>query len=262
MGSSIVQPIKSTLGLQKDPQAQQQFSGFQRTPEQIKAENDLLAQLSLQSQAQVGGPAADLAQRKAMSMAASQSRGASNPYLGIKAAQMASGEMQEQAKLNEQERQMNTQRMLSDLITGQRQSALSATQSAADLRQQEQGRRASFIGNLAASGGQLAMGGNKQSDEDIKVKKKAIENTGGKIDDFLSTIDPYTFEYKNKELGGKQMGVMAQDLEKSDIGRAAVSEVDGVKQVNPEHLALPMLAAQSDMFKRIKELEDKVKKRG
>ena len=259
---SVINVGKGVLGLGKTDTSA--MGAFNRTPEQIEAEKKLLGQLT-QGLGQFDTTASDLASRKAMSMAAGQSRQASNPFLGIKAAQQAQMEGQEMAKMNEFERQAQQQRTLADLISGQRQAAQQSAQAQMETSQADQARRTGFIGNLAGSGATLGAGylkgKEKDSDENIKENKKAIEDSGGKIDEFLSKLDPYTFEYKNKDLGSKQMGVMAQDLEKSEVGSAAVREVNGSKVVDPSHLTMPILAAQSDMFKRIKELEDKVKKR-
>lgn len=253
---SVLNAGKGVLGLGKTDTSG--MGAFNRTPEQIEAEKKLLGQLT-QGLGQFDTTASDLANRKAMAMAASQSRQASNPFLGIKAAQAAQMEGQEMAKMNEFERQAQQQKTLSDLITGQRQAAQQSAQAQMETAQADQARRTGFIGNLAGAGATLFSG--KKSDEMTKEEIKAVSDSGGKIDEFLSKLDPYTFEYKDKSNGKKQMGVMAQDLEKSEVGSAAVREVNGVKQVDPSHLTMPILAAQSDMFKRIKELEDKVKKR-
>ena len=244
MGSAV-KSAKGFLGLQKTDTSG--LTPFQRTPEQLEAEKNLLKQLTMQASG--GGLASDIAQKKAMALGASQSNQSSNPFLGIRAAQQAQQEGQAAAQLGAQEQ-------LSNLLTGQRQTAMQAAQGRMETAQADQARRTQFMGNLAGSGAALL---GKESDENSKENKKAVQDSGGKIDEFLSKLDPYTFEYKNKDLGSKQMGVMAQDLEKSEVGSAAVREVNGVKQVDPSHLTMPILAAQSDMFKRIKELEDKVK---
>lgn len=279
--------LKGPLGLGGTKDEQNALGAYGRTPEQIAAEAALLNMLAAQSS---GGPnpAADLAQRKAMALGVTQSAHSSNPFLGIKAAQDANAQMQEEAKLN-------AQNQLSNLLTGQKQAALQATQAAAQLKQQDNQTKASFWGNLGgnvlsfAGGKPSAAGvapenegyssgsiGNSSYDNaansgsykfttsDVNLKKdiKPEGKAGDKLTSFLEKLDPYTFEYKDKKEGeGERMGIMAQDLEKSPVGSAAVIEVDGVKRVDPSRLAMPMLAAQAEMIKKIKDLEDKIKKR-
>jgi len=227
------------------------LNNFNMTPEERAAQNKLMAQLSNQA---MGGasPLSDMANKQAMALASTQSRNASNPFLGIKAAAQAQQQGQAEA-------QLGAQQQLSDMLNAQKQTALQATQAQIDARAGDRDRRAAFIGQLSSSAGQAS--GGKGSDENLKENKKAISDSGGKIDEFLKSLDPYTFEYKDKNLGKKQVGILAQDLEKTEVGAAAVREVDGNKVVDPSHLTMPILAAQSEMIKRIKELENKVKKR-
>lgn len=139
---------KGSLGLSRDKQGQEQLAGFQRTPQQIEAENDLLKILTAQAQG-ISNPMSELAAKKALAIGASQSSQSSNPFLGIKAAQDANILGQDQAR-------MNAQAQLSDLLTGQRSTALQATSESAKMRQDENQRRSDFLAQLAASGAAAA----------------------------------------------------------------------------------------------------------
>ncbi len=94
-----------------------------------------------------------------------------------------------------------------------------------------------------------------------KNEKKNIESDD-KIQDFLSKLKAYKYEYKdpNTELTspGPQHSVMAQDLEKSEIGQGMVDEADGGKKVvNYAKGFGAILAAQADLNRRLSELENK-----
>lgn len=79
---------------------------------------------------------------------------------------------------------------------------------------------------------------------DKKFKKNTKPVTDKDIDSFLSSLKGFTFDYKDaaRHGEGRRMGPMAQDLERSPIGKAAVSnEADG-KYVDYSKLIPAMLA--------------------
>jgi len=91
-----------------------------------------------------------------------------------------------------------------------------------------------------------------------KRAKKNISSGDKHIDHFLSTIKAKKFDYKpGMADGGTHVGVMAQDLEKSDAGKGAVMEIDGVKHVHPGHLSALAIAGLSHLSKRLDKLESK-----
>jgi hypothetical protein len=95
---------------------------------------------------------------------------------------------------------------------------------------------ASVGASMGAAGGQMLF-----SDERVK---KDIEPISKKdLGEFQRAIKPYSFKYKDDEMGeGEYAGVMAQDLEKSKLGRKIVEEKDGVKTINLQKLASLSLA--------------------
>lgn len=115
-----------------------------------------------------------------------------------------------------------------------------------------------YLGGYASSAGKAA--GSNFSDE--RLKEEVSKITDADIDDFLS-IEPYEFEYTEeaKEKGapeGKKAGVMAQDLEKTKIGKTLVHEdEDGHKMVDVKSTVGALLASASALDKRIKKLEGK-----
>lgn len=83
---------------------------------------------------------------------------------------------------------------------------------------------------------------------------------------FLDALTAYTYEYKNpKKPGageGRHLSVMAQDLEKTDIGKNMVKTMnDGTKIVDYGKGFGAILAAQAHLNKRLEEIEKKSKRK-
>jgi len=124
-------------------------------------------------------------------------------------------------------------------------------QAGANLNKQQQTKK------LFTSGMDMAsnfMGG---SDENIK---KNVKNVSSKdLEDFAEKLNAKKFNYKqpNGELyqDGEVTGVMAQDLEKSKIGKTMVVDSDEGKMVDFKRAVPVTMAAISDIMKRIKKIE-------
>lgn len=92
----------------------------------------------------------------------------------------------------------------------------------------------------------------KQDISDVKSKE---------IDNFLGALKGYTYKYKDEfkkhplANDSKNTGIMAQDLEKSSIGRTIVKEVDvdgrKIKAVDNGRLVHALAAAVADMNNRL-----------
>ena len=83
----------------------------------------------------------------------------------------------------------------------------------------------------------------------------------GKVLDFLDKIKAYEYEYKDPKYGaGKYLSPMAQDLEKSEIGKSMVVDTPEGKMVDYARGAGAYLAAASNLNERLQKLE-KGKKR-
>jgi hypothetical protein len=113
--------------------------------------------------------------------------------------------------------------------------------------------RGAMIGGAMSSAG-AAMASDKKEKKNVKSSKKDVNN-------FLEALSAKSYEYKDTSkpgtAEGKRYGIMAQDLEKSSMGKALVKEVNGTKMVNTSQGFGSVLAAQSEMHKRLKELESK-----
>lgn len=93
--------------------------------------------------------------------------------------------------------------------------------------------------------------------------KEDIEYNDQDMESFLDSITPVSFNYKpevrNDPRASKdrQLGVMAQDLEKTPMGDEAVNETDKGKIVNYDDLQPKMLAALAYLNNKLKKYEGK-----
>jgi hypothetical protein len=95
---------------------------------------------------------------------------------------------------------------------------------------------------------------------DIRVKED-IKPGSPSIRKMLDKLDPYEYDYKDEAIEdesmlGSQLGVMAQDLEESDLGEKFVQEdMNGVKRVDYGKMGSTQMAALADLHQRLKKLE-------
>jgi len=103
-------------------------------------------------------------------------------------------------------------------------------------------------------------GGIKISDEDLKTD---IDYDPQDVQKFMDRLKPAAYDYKEKvqdsPLASKnrELGVMAQDLEKSKLGKESVENTDMGKIVDYDNLEPKMLASIAALNRRLKELEGK-----
>lgn len=102
------------------------------------------------------------------------------------------------------------------------------------------------IGTVIGAGANLI-----KSDEKAKKDMKEMST-----DDFLDNITGYKYKYKDPQDGDKSYGPMAQDLEKSDIGKSMVQDTPQGKVVDSGKAAMAALGALSDLHNRLKKLEE------
>lgn len=96
----------------------------------------------------------------------------------------------------------------------------------------------------------------ESSDETIKSNKAPADK---KMKSFLDALSAQQYNYK-KETGldtKKKFGIMAQDLEKSEVGKSLVKEIGGIKHVDMNRGFSAILAAQADLNKRLDKVEKK-----
>ena len=98
------------------------------------------------------------------------------------------------------------------------------------------------------------------SDEDEKDNFHDIDKY--QTQNFLDALKAHTYQYKDQDNGrGKFMGVMAQDLEKTPLGKQAVVDTPKGKMVDYARLAQTMLGSTVMLNDKVNKLELKLKGR-
>lgn len=135
---------------------------------------------------------------------------------------------------------------LEQLLVNQQTGMNAATQAAHAAKQKNyQGWATGAAGALP---GLVAM-----SDETTKTDIKSADKNLGK---FLSKLSASDYEYKDKKHGqGRFVSPMAQELEKSEIGKSMVVETPGGKMVDYGRAAGTYLSAAAMLHKRLNKLE-------
>lgn len=125
-------------------------------------------------------------------------------------------------------------------------------------RQGKDARTNALIGAAGSAGSALLMPGKFMSDENVK---KDVKTEGAKVDKFLEKLKSVSYEYKNNEMPGtspgKKIGVLAQDLEKSEIGANMVQETENGKAVSIPDSFSAILASQARLAERLSAIEKK-----
>lgn len=116
-------------------------------------------------------------------------------------------------------------------------------------------KQAAVLGAAGAIGGGFAA----KSDRNLKknIQEPSSDNIIGKLEDMLSELKAYKYEYKDEEyMPGEQMGVMAQDLEKSELGERFVEDTPEGKTVNYGEMTPTIVAGLADLHERVKKIEE------
>lgn len=204
------------------------------------------------------------AQQAAAAGARPQNAAAAARTASINAARAGSGLAGQQALAGLAERQAAGQQ-LANLNLGQRQQNLQAALGG------QQGALQGF-GNIEQLRGQRfqTIAGDPTTKEKIlggltgaltdlisdKRLKTDIEPGDDDAQQFLRGLKAYRYKYRNAEHGkGDQLGVMAQDLERTRLGRQAVINAPGGKMVHGAKLVGALAAASASMNKRLEKLE-------
>lgn len=108
-----------------------------------------------------------------------------------------------------------------------------------------------LLSSMISRGG----GGGLLSDE--RRKRNIDDVSGDAISEFLAKLNPYSFEYKHEPSGLLNYGIMAQDLEKSRIGKTLVMETPVGKMVSVPKAVGALLATNASLAKRVDALEGK-----
>jgi hypothetical protein len=112
-------------------------------------------------------------------------------------------------------------------------------------------------GQMMSGGGQALATVGKSSDETAKKDIKDVSP-----EDMMNALGSHSYKYKNPSAPGaapgKQHGVMAQELTKSEMGKSSVIKgPDGKLMVDTGRLSLALASAAGNLHQRIKKLEAK-----
>ena len=114
-------------------------------------------------------------------------------------------------------------------------------------------RRASFSANRLATLGNIAAQSAAAVAKSDERTKTDIEPGEEDIRKMLDSIEAYKFKYKGDD--EDRVGVMAQDMERTPMGRSSVVDVGGVKHIMED--PSKSLAMMKYLDDRIKKLESK-----
>ena len=275
-GQGVSEDVRSQqMGLAQALQAQMAGQGPSLAQSQLKQATDRNIQQAM-AMSQQRGSNPFLAQRNVTQAAASagqqavaqsadlrsQEQLAAQQQLGAVTGQTRSADLQIQ-QLKDQMAQFYGGQQASniDMAMKSRQgyNALQAQIQAAKL----QANATRSVGQMQAAGGLISGLGAAvimASDENMKKNIKSADE--GKLKDFIDKLKAYQYEYKDEKHGeGEHSSVMAQDLEKSDLGSTTVIETPEGKMVDYGKLMAPMLAHQKVLSDKISDLEMALKAR-
>ena len=100
---------------------------------------------------------------------------------------------------------------------------------------------------------------------DERLKYGVDDITDEEVDEFLSALAPKSYEYTEEAIDkgaptGRKSGVMAQDMQKSKLGKQLVKETpEGDLKVDSNMALSALMAAGANANKRLKALENKSK---
>jgi hypothetical protein len=201
--------------------------------------------------------------------AAASARGMSSAGLAqreaMQAGKEAGIELGAQSAIAKEQEQRAASEQLMRQAAAQRGVALGAAQANLQAGLEASKMRSEFISNLAGSGAQAMSGGaSASSDVSLKENMNQTEKSGSEmVEEFLDALKSYTYNYKDKENNGqknpegKVTSVMAQDLEKSKLGKQMVTDGPEGKMVNYGQGMAPLFAAIAELNQRTKKLEKK-----
>jgi hypothetical protein len=286
-GLSVGSDVRSQqMGLAQALQAQMAGQGPSLAQSQLKQATDRNIQQAM-AMSQQRGSNPFLAQRNVAQAAASAGQQAAAQSADIRSQEQMSAQ-QQLAGVTSQTRgaDIQTQSLMDQMAqyyTGAQGSQietamksrqgleqLMAEQERAKIAAASQIEAAKLQANAARSAGQMqAIGGLASglgaaaiAASDENMKKNINPADEGKLKDFIDKLKAYQYEYKDEKHGeGKHSSVMAQDLEKSDLGSTAVIETPEGKMVDYGKLMAPMLAHQKVLSDKVSDLEMALKAR-
>lgn len=165
------------------------------------------------------------------------------------------------------QQQFQNQQGLTQMKSNARLGQATNLQNQANAMAQAGAQKSGALGSIAGMAAGAALGGTAGAQiganvggavfSDKNMKENIESPNSSTIQMFLDKLKPYKYNYKQDPTEEPQVGVMAQDLEKSDLGEEFVEEVDGNKMVDYGKMASTQMAAIADLHQRLKRLEGK-----
>lgn len=183
-----------------------------------------------------------------------------NPALAQRQAQTVNSDMQnkvnQQAGIMRAEEQAQATNQLGDFYNQLRNAKVGIATNNSLASQQVAANRGQLTRSLLSGGGQVGAAA-LMSDEN---EKENIEMGDKEIKSFLDAIKAYKYDYKDKKDGeGEFVSPMAQDLEKSKVGKKMVKNTPDGKMVEFDgHSLGSMLAGMGYMNKKVENIESKL----
>lgn len=120
----------------------------------------------------------------------------------------------------------------------------------------------SFLPNAKPKAGSFTMGG---LGSDKNNKEETPIDVDDKMQKFVDMLSARAYKYKDTSkpgtAEGQRYGVMAQDLEKSDVGASLVKDTPEGKMVDTQQGFGAILASQAALNERLKKIENKKNKK-
>lgn len=129
-----------------------------------------------------------------------------------------------------------------------------ALMGAANQYQARQNRATNAVFQAVGMARDAAEGAGQTMARSDERTKKAVTPADKELAEMFDKVDAVSFEYKG-EPGKRVAGVMAQDLERSKLGRDMVTEVEGVKHIKIPQAVSALMAAQKIIMDKLGKLE-------
>lgn len=147
------------------------------------------------------------------------------------------------------------QRALAEMEALKAQQSLGTQQIMADIARQNVETKQKAQAGLLSTAGSIA--GAIFSDERVKTDVKDVPKKT--LGAFLASLKGKSYNYKSPEYdhdpGDKHVGVMAQSLEKTKLGKSAVKEMDGTKQISLGRALQLLMAGEGHLYREIQGLK-------
>jgi hypothetical protein len=114
-----------------------------------------------------------------------------------------------------------------------------------------------------------SIGSDAKNKERVRKDDAGSSDKSSELDSFLDSLHPYSYRYKDPSMeptreptGGRYLGVMAQNLEKSPVGPQIVKEGPRGKELEQGALLSALAAGTGELHERLSNIEAMMRKKG